>query len=408
MEIWQTSAESGKFAREAGGMMQGESRDLIVGMLGEEALDRLHAGSALPNVAYTSREWLELERTRLMWSMWMLAGFESQIPETGDCLPVRVAGCPIVLVRGHDGGVAAFHNVCRHRGAVIVTECRRRLGALTCPYHGWSYGLDGRIRTRPHFHGGGRHDTAPDHSASLAGVRCESWRGMLFVNIDGRAGPLDRHMAPIDDHLAGWQHSALAWGGSLVFDIAANWKHVHENFIDVYHKFAIHPALCAFAPLEASNPMTFIAPHLAMTWHVIARPEEGRGVGLPRFRGLPDALHREGRSFTVIPTCNINLWPDHIAVLVAEPEAPGRTRETIHFLFDPDAMAEACDTVRSRVFETWDALNLEDIGVLESMQRGRVSPGFDGGSLSSFWDPATHMFSSKVVELMMSGNGSVA
>ena len=231
---------------------------------------------------------------------------------------------------------------------------------------------------------------------------------MLFVNINGRAGPLDRHMAPVDEHLAGWPATTLAWGGSLVFDVAANWKHVHENFIDVYHKFAIHPALCAFAPLETSNPMTFIAPHLTMTWHVIARPEEGRGIGLPPFRGLPDALHEEGRSFTMIPTCNINLWIDHIAILVAEPEAPGRTRETIHFLFDPDAMTETYDRVRGRVLETWDALNREDVAVLESMQRGRDSPGFDGGSLSSFWDPATHMFSRQVVDLMMNGNNGRA
>ena len=385
--------------------MQATDRERIADMLGTEALERLHADveeeSALPNIAYTSEKWLELERRHLMWPMWMPAGFESRIPEAGDALPVRVAGCPIVLVRRHDGSVAAFHNVCRHRGAVIVSEPSKKLAAFICPYHGWAYGLDGRIRARPNFHGGGHHDTAPDRRADLVVVRCESWRGMLFVNIEGDARPLAEHMAPADRHLAGWESTDCAWGGCLVYEVAANWKHVHENFIDVYHKFAIHPALCEFAPLDTSNPMRFIAPHLAMTWHVIARPQEGRGKGLPGFRNLPDILHRDGRFFTMVPTCNINVWPDHIAVLVAEPEGPGVTRETIHILFDPGAMAGHYEEARAQVLETWDGLNREDIVTLESMQAGRVSPGFDGGSFSSFWDTATQMFARRIVDQMM-------
>ena len=176
---------------------------------------------------------------------------------------------------------------------------------------------------------------------------------------------------------------------------------MHENFIDVYHKFAIHPALCEFAPLDTSCPMRFIAPHLAMTWHVIARPQEGRGEGLSGFRNLPDILHREGRFFTMVPNCNINVWPDRIAVLVAEPEGPGVTRETIHILFEPDGLAGHCEKARAKVLKTWDGLNREGIAPLESMQAGRVFPGFDGDSFSSFWDPASRMFARRIVDQMM-------
>ncbi|MBT5432122.1 MAG: aromatic ring-hydroxylating dioxygenase subunit alpha [Alphaproteobacteria bacterium] len=376
-------------------------------MLGEEALARLRAdvsqGSALPNIAYTSAAWLELERRHLMWPMWMLAGFESQVRDPGDTLPVTVAGCPIVLVRQRDGELAAFHNVCRHRGAVIVTEPCRNLATLTCPYHAWVYGLDGKLRTRPHFHGGGNHDVPSDGNerANLHAVRCESWRGMVFVNIDGNARPLAEHMRPADDQLEGWEPQRLAYGGSLTFEVQANWKHIHENFIDVYHKFAIHPALCEFAPLETSNPMVPIADHLLKTEHEIAAPQEGRGKGLPPLPGLPDVLHREGRFFTMIPTCNINVWYDQIAILVAEPTGPGTTRETIHLLFAPEAMAGQFDDARQAVLNTWDGLNREDIGPLESMQRGRVSPGFDGGAFSPFWDSGTHFFARQVAELML-------
>ena len=106
-------------------------------ILDASVVARLHAdvaeASALPNATYTSEEWLELERRHLMWPMWMLAGFESQVPGPGDALPVTVAGCPIVLLRQRDGTITAFHNVCRHRGAVIVAEPCRKLAALTCP-----------------------------------------------------------------------------------------------------------------------------------------------------------------------------------------------------------------------------------------------------------------------------------
>lgn len=381
-------------------------------LLGTDALQGLHAdvasGSALPNVAYTSQEWLELERRHLMWPMWMLAGFESQIAGAGDALPVTVAGCPIVLVRQRNGEVRAFHNVCRHRGAVIVPRACKGLAALTCPYHAWAYGIDGSLRTRPHFHGGDRHDVVRggDGQADLRPVRCESWRGMLFVNIEGRAAPLAEHMAPADAQLEGWEPQQFAYGGALTFEIAANWKHVHENFIDVYHKFAIHPALCAFAPLQTSNPMTPIADHLLKTWHVIAAPQEGRGKGLPPLPGLPGKLHREGRFFTMIPTCDINIWVDQVAILVAEPSGPGTTRETIHLLFAPEAMAPEYASARQAVFDTWDGLNREDILPLESMQRGRVSPGFDGGTFSPFWDPGTHFFARKVADLMIRHAGT--
>ncbi len=364
----------------------------VADLLGAGALRRLRAGveegAALPNVAYTSGEWLDLERRHLMWPLWMLAGFEDQIPNRGDALPVHVAGCPVVLVRRHDGAIGAFHNVCPQRGAVIAAGPRSGLAALTCPCHGWAYGLDGR---RP------RSDAWTD----LRPVRCESWRGALFVNIEGAAVPLAEHMAPVDACLEGWRSRDLAHGGCLDYDIAANWKHIHENFIDVYHKFAIHPALCEFAPLETSNPMKVIAPHLTMTWHVIARPQEGRGQGLPYFEDLPDALRREGRSFTVTPTCDINLWPDHIAFLVAEPSGPERTRETIHILFAAEAMEARFEAARARVMGTWDELNREDIAPLESMQTGRASPAFDGGTFSPFWDPATQHFGRQIAELMM-------
>ncbi len=152
---------------------------------------------------------------------------------------------------------------------------------------------------------------------------------MVFVNIDGGAALLARQIQPIDDALEGWEPQTLAYGGSLTFEVAANWKHIHENFIDVYHKFAIHPALCEFAP------------------------QERRG------KGLPEALHREGRFLTMIPTC-IQIWPNQLAVFQLQAVAPDRISELIHMYFVGGAASdEEHAGHRQDVYDMWDGLNTE-------------------------------------------------
>ena len=134
----------------------------VVAMLGSDALARmdlpLDEASGLPNVAYTSEDWQRLENTRLFARSWSFAGYAHDLPNPGDAVPVDLAGMPLVLVRDGDGEIRAFHNVCRHRGATILEEKACGLKFLTCPYHAWAYDLTGALRTRPHFHGGERHD----------------------------------------------------------------------------------------------------------------------------------------------------------------------------------------------------------------------------------------------------------
>ena len=108
-------------------------------------------GSGLPNECYTSEAWLTAENKQLFVRSWMLAGFCHSIPDKGDACPVEVAGMPLIILRDHDGDIRVYHNVCRHRGAVIVPEPCKAQHILTCPYHNWAYGLDGKLRTRPHF-----------------------------------------------------------------------------------------------------------------------------------------------------------------------------------------------------------------------------------------------------------------
>lgn len=368
--------------------------------LDDELFDRLERPSdqatTLPNAAYTDPRFLELERRKLFARTWMLAGFEAQIPAPGDVTPTTIAGMPVLLLRDGDGRVRAFHNVCRHRGATLVDAPCQGLTRLVCPYHAWTYELDGRLRARPHFKGAGRHGTTEEHWAGpgLVPLRFGVWHGFIFVNLDGQAPAFDEYMMEPNRLVGERDLFNMSYGGYIDFEFKANWKLVNENFFDVYHTFKIHPKLIELSPLDTKRPPAVDGPCF-WTSHRIVQPQEGRGKGLPFINGFPD---REGLFFHLFPSVCINLWPDHVAILQVEPIAPDLTLERLHIFFSPGAMDEQYAKMRQNTFDLWRELNAEDIAPLELMQRGRLSAGFDGGVLTRYWDDPLREFAKQVAE----------
>ncbi len=383
------------------------ARARLEAILGAEALARLEGpvetAAALPNAAYTSEEFLALENARLFARTWMLAGFAHEVPEPGDVRPTTVAGEPVILVRGKGGEIRAFHNVCRHRGSRLVAAPCQGRKTLACPYHAWTYGLDGRLLTRPHFRGPGAHDIVEPESAeaakwSLKPLRIELWRDLVFADLSGEAPPLEQHLKPMTERLAGYRLDALRYAGKLEFEIAANWKLIHENFIENYHVFAVHPKLTNFVPMERRNPSSFDGYCLWNDYRFPA-PEPGRGEGLPYYPDLPEELARRGLWFHFFPCLDIELWPDQLAVFRVTPLGPARTHEEVHvYLVGEAAEAERYREARQGVFDMWRELNEEDIAVLENLQAGRASAAFDGGCFSPHWETANHHLCRLVVE----------
>ena len=370
----------------------------------DDLLERLdqptEQSTTLPNAAYTAPEFLELERRNLFARTWMLAGFEAQIPNPGDILPSTIAGMPVLLLRDENGEVRAFHNVCRHRGATLVDAPCQGQTRLVCPYHAWTYELDGRLRARPHFDGAGQHGTKQEHRTGpgLVPLRFGVWQGFVFVNLDGEAPDFEEHMREPARLVGERNLGTMSYGGSMDFEFKANWKLVHENFFDVYHTFKIHPKLIELSPLETKRPPAVDGPCF-WTAHQIEQPQEGRGKGLPFINGFPE---REGLFFHLFPSACINLWPDHVAVLQVEPAAPNLTLERLHIFFSPEAMHESYASMRRNTFDLWRELNDEDIAPLELMQRGRRSPAFDGGVLTRYWDDPLREFAKRVAQAVSS------
>ncbi|MDH3691780.1 MAG: aromatic ring-hydroxylating dioxygenase subunit alpha [Gammaproteobacteria bacterium] len=373
-------------------------------MLGADALARLElsteSASSLPNAAYTSEAFLLLENQRLFTRTWILAGIGAQIPRPGDIVPTAVAGQPLILVRGQEGDVRAFHNVCRHRGTRLVSAPCSGRKTIVCPYHSWTYDLGGQLLKRPHFNGGGKHDHCEnvDQALSLAPVHAAQWQDLIFVNISGDAPQLETHLKPMIDRMAGYDLSALRFAGTISYEINANWKFVHENFMENYHVFALHPKLHAFVPMELRQPTLFDGPCFWNEYR-FPKPEQGRGDGLPYYPNLAEDLRQRGLWFHFFPTVGIELWPDQFAVFQVTPISPDRTREDIHiYLIGEAAESDAYRDARQNVFDMWHELNDEDVGILEKLQQGRHSASYTGGRFSSYWEQCNHHFSQLIVQ----------
>ncbi len=373
---------------------QQQLRSELLEQIDDGRLDKAVAdGSGLPNSAYTCTDYYALEQQTVFHNNWVFAGFAHDFESTGDMIPIEVAGQPLVLVKGAEGRIKAFHNVCRHRGAKLVVE-QKNSRKFICPNHAWSYDLDGRLIARPHFHGGEKHDVNTDkcHRANLQEVSCETWFDWIFVNLSGNAGCFVDHIQPVVKRLDGYDFTDLHFNAALEFDIKANWKLAVENFIEPYHVFACHPWLNGFVGMDERYPPEFDE-NLLFCGYEFKHTDPARGGRLPWFPGLPKEKQNRGDWYVLFPNFSFEIFPDQVDVFIATPTGAASCHETIALYFVGDgAKAEKFKEARQYVIDNWNNLNHEDIDVVERMQAGRYSDGFDGGVLSPYWDPVQQHF----------------
>ena len=217
-------------------------------ILGAEALAAFEApgpvARGLPAAAYTSEAVFQLENERIFADSWVFAGLAHELARPGDVVPVTVAGRPVLLVRDADLEVRAFHNVCRHRCLKLVDEPCNVGPAIQCPYHSWTYRLDGALHIAPYF--GGRDPRAVPAGFDraqhgLVPARVATWHDWVFVNLSGTAPPIEDFVAPLQRHLGGLDLTRMKHVVTIdLGEIAANWKLLMENFIEPYHVPFVH------------------------------------------------------------------------------------------------------------------------------------------------------------------------
>ncbi len=377
-------------------------------LLGEEGYRRAIApmdqASGLPKAAFWSPEWLALEQERIFRRSWNFAGVEAELPEAGSIMPVEVGGAPLILLRDREGTVRAFHNICRHRGTKLVAEpCRKPV--ITCPYHAWSYRLDGKLKVRPHFMGPDQHDRFTDGAGpdlDLLAVRTEIWNGCIFLDLSGEAGALADWLQPMLQRTSSYDFSRIRWIGKRSYTIKANWKLVLENYMEGYHVFAAHPRLIAHAPMNVRWSGEWLG-HVFYNDYIAPEVTEGRGDELPHYPNLTADDQRRGLWFACFPTFAAEVYADQFVVLAVNPSAPDETLEDLHFFVVGDEAAESPRYARARedLISMWHDLNLEDVSLLERLQAGRKSPAFEGSNMSPAWELPAHQLAQKVLSAIV-------
>ncbi|MFO1056899.1 MAG: aromatic ring-hydroxylating dioxygenase subunit alpha [Dongiaceae bacterium] len=360
------------------------------------------AATGLPSIAYTSDEFLALEQELLFAPGWVYAGAAAELPEPGARRAVTVAGRPLLLTRNRAGEIRAFHNVCSHRNALLVREGGRPGPTITCPYHAWSYDLDGRLLRTPDIGGPGVASCAGlDKGAlGLKPVRAASWAGLVFVNLDGEAPPLEQFLRPLTERWSAWDLGQLRFGGSRTYELATNWKHAVENYLESYHLTWVHPGLNSYSRVD-DHYCFFAGPDICGQGTERYAPGDFEGVRLPG-PDLPagDAVRAEYP--VLLPNLMTGLQADHFYIIDVIPLAPGRTRERFDiYFFGEAALEERFGALREHIVERWDGVFREDIEVVERLQQGHASPAATGGRFSPAQEQAVHHFQRRIVARML-------
>jgi choline monooxygenase len=310
----------------------------------------------LPYRWYTDGDVLARERARLFGHAWQYAGHSEQLAEPGSYFTLRAGDVPLIVVRDRDGEVHAHVNVCRHRGAEVVTG-EGHCTTLQCHYHAWTYDLDGSLRAAP------RSDGLDLEPLGLRPALVGTWGPFVFVNPDRDAAPLEETLGDLPGIVrdAGLDVDALSFHQRVDYTLAANWKIAVENYLECYHCPVAHPG---FSRVIDVSPSAYrLEAHPTFASH-FAPAREGEG---------------EGQFHMIWPSIKVNVMPGrpNLSIGPLVPEAPDRTNGWLDYFFAEDVDA---DWIASYL-ELDDEVGAEDRVLVESVQRGMNAGVFESGRL---------------------------
>ena len=337
--------------------------------------------TTLPARAYTDAAWFAREMDRVFARMWIAAGRANQLATDGAFIRRDVAGASVLIVRS-SGSIRAFHNVCRHRGTRLCTDSGGVFrGSIQCPYHAWTYGLDGRLLAAPHMDEVAGFDRS-DHP--LRELSCETWDGHIFINLADAPSPLSAQLGELPQRFAPWQMADLRLARRIEYDVATNWKLVVQNYNECLHCPVIHPLLNQMHHyLGAANVPT--AEHYCGGAMGFKDGIETLSTDGKRRRDYLPGLSERDRSlvhyFAIYPNLLLTLHPDYMTTVTIWPLDCGRTTLTAEWHFHPDEMAKQAFVFEDAV-EFWDRTNREDWAISEQSYLGIGSRGYSPGPYS--------------------------
>jgi Rieske 2Fe-2S family protein len=346
----------------------------------------------LPPTAYWSPSWFDHEQATLFAPRWALVASADELVEPGDYVTTVVGRAPLLVVRDDDGGLRAFHNLCRHRGMVLLEGSGNVARTVNCFYPQWRYGLDGSLQVVPQSK-----EQFPDLDRSTLGLReaaLEIWEGMVFVHPDPHAAPLAETLGELPAHLGSHQPGRLHQVAHQRIEARCNWKLFVENHIDVYHLWYLHEQ-----SLGDFDHRQFEHRQLGRNWasYEPLKGDQLAEAALTRQTVTIDHLDSRDRfglgAHLVFPNLMMATAAEFFATYQAEPVAPDRTVIDLRIRAEQGADAAALlDALRSFI--------TEDITACEAVQAAVGSPAFEVGPLAAEHEQPITTFHTNILDAL--------
>ena len=344
--------------------------------------------STIPATWYTNERIFHLEKQTVFSHSWQFAARLDQLRESGNYLTTEIAGEPIVIVRGSDGELRAFFNVCRHHAAAVMTEAEGRANQLRCPYHGWTYSLEGELKGTPDFTGVCDFDRGAN---GLVPVEIATWEKWVFVKIDGGQNPLLKGSQMnlnefLGNDLIGrfgeLNLSNLSWFQQRRYTLNCNWKVFVDNYLDGgYHVPHLHKGLDSV--LDYSNYTIENGEHFCLQSSPMVRANENDEVSAVR-------TGKRAFYYWLYPNLMINCYKGVMDTNLVRPLAIDRTEVVFDFYFAD--ISETARELNLASINVGELIQQEDVDICESVQRGLQSRAYDAGRLSVRREAGEHLF----------------
>ena len=369
----------------------------------EATKNSINEASGLPNECYLNDEYFKIEREKVFFDNWIVVGVSSSVPEIGDAKPFDLMGVPLLILRDKNNKIRVFHNVCSHRGMILVNEECKLKNTIRCPYHSWSYNFNGELIATPHVGGMNIHeaDGFIKSKSNLKEVSTHVWMDLIFININKNKKNFAESIHPLEQQ---WSKFISKEDQKLIrhakdfgyfnMEVQSNWKLAIENYCESYHLPWVHPEL---------NRVSNLKDH----YHIEDHAETFSGQGsnkysqqfdgnkkLSTFPNWPDDLYQNSEYVSLFPNVMLGIHVDHFYAFWLEPLSNNNTREhfEMYYIGEESASSDEYKEIRKKNFAFWQEVMNEDVAAIEGMQKGRSSPVYNGGNFSPVMDTPTLMF----------------
>ena len=342
----------------------------------------------LPSKSYTDQEFWEKECDTVLTEGWLFVGFVHEFLKSGDAIPSFIAGKPILLVKNNNKDITAFHNVCSHRCLKLVDEKKNVGKIIRCPYHSWTYNLEGKLIAAPHIGGINKHKPKGfkflEHG--LKPIRIHIWHDWIFINLNGKAKKFEEYAKPLIKKFEDVNFNKLKYAATLDFGkINTNWKFLIENFIEPYHVQFVHKT-------TTNQP-------LKDHYTIVDGICYGSGVDVKKEDNKNSStLSVSSRYLSLFPNFIIGTYyPNQVGVYLNVPINSNTTiQKRIIYTVDGIEMSKEEIDITKKI---WWSVHKEDHEICERLQEGRSSPASnEGGLLSPYWEDGVKAFQKLIIQ----------